>query len=83
MGETAEARSLYEEVIEGKTAQLGGTHTSTLQTEFNLAVLLEIIGDVATLQSLLKWLLPKFATTYGDAHASTEEVRAWLAEFTV
>eukprot|EP01046_Picozoa_sp_COSAG06_P128698 COSAG06_NODE_77644_length_114_cov_80.600000_1_plen_38_part_11 len=30
MGEVDAARKLYEEVIEGQTAQLGGSHTSTL-----------------------------------------------------
>ena len=44
LGETAEARRLYEEVIEGQTAQLGGSHSSTLTTKGNLALLLDEMG---------------------------------------
>ena len=40
MGERAEARRLYEEVVAGETAQLGPAHTSTLRTKYNLATLL-------------------------------------------
>jgi hypothetical protein len=40
MGEVDAARKLYEEVIEGETAQLGGSHTSTLTTKGNLVVVL-------------------------------------------
>ena len=32
LGETDAARTLYEEVIEGQTAQLGSSHASTLRT---------------------------------------------------
>ena len=35
MGEMDAARKLYEEVIEGKTAQTGGSHASTPSTKAN------------------------------------------------
>ena len=39
MGETDAARRLYEEVIEGFTAQLGGSHAYTLHAKSLLAEL--------------------------------------------
>ena len=40
------ARKLYEEVIEGQTAQLGASHTSTLITKGNLAILQSETGEM-------------------------------------
>jgi hypothetical protein len=47
MGEVAEARRLYEEVIAGETEQLGASHTGTLTTKCNLAGLLGDMGELA------------------------------------
>ena len=47
MGNTSEARRQTEDVIEGKTAQLGATHTSTLASKGNFAIFLANSGDVA------------------------------------
>ena len=80
MGETVEARRLYEEVIEGRTAQLGASHTTTLTSMYNLAVLLEVVGDEVALKPLLRRLVEGSAATRGAQHAKTVEVRDWLAE---
>ena len=47
LGEVAEARRLYEAVVEGCTQQLGAGHTYTLKAKMNLAILLQEQGEVA------------------------------------
>ena len=47
IGELAEARRMYEEVVAGQMAQLGPAHTNTLRTKGNLAVLLKEMGKRA------------------------------------
>jgi hypothetical protein len=79
-GEVDAARKLFEEVIEGETAQLGGSHTSTLQTMYNLAVLLENIGDTTALNALLVRLVEGNTVARGAEDPETVEVREWLAE---
>ena len=46
LGEVDAARKLYEEVIEGQTAQLGASHTETLRTKSNLAILQKNMGRI-------------------------------------
>ena len=46
MGEMDAARKLYEEVIEGQTAQLDGSHVDTLKTKGNLASLQGRMGEM-------------------------------------
>ena len=46
LGEMDAARKLFEEVIEGQTAQLGASHTSTLTTKGNLANLQKAMGEM-------------------------------------
>ena len=45
MGEQAEARRLYEEVMAGRTVQLGPAHLDTLRTKGSLAILLKEMGE--------------------------------------
>ncbi len=45
LGERDEARWLYTEVIDGRTAQLGAQHTDTLRAKTNLASLLKNLGE--------------------------------------
>eukprot|EP01046_Picozoa_sp_COSAG06_P078531 COSAG06_NODE_26124_length_621_cov_0.620690_1_plen_68_part_01 len=52
MGEVDAARKLLEEVVEGETAQLGGSHTSTLTPKGNLALLLQGMGEVDAARKL-------------------------------
>ena len=51
-GERAEARRLYEEVIAGRTEQLGPSHTQTLEAKNNLANLLKTLGKRAEARRL-------------------------------
>ena len=47
LGESAEARAMYEEVLAGYTAQLGATHARTLHAKTNLGILLQTMAEGA------------------------------------
>mgnify|MGYP001369817855 CR=1 FL=1 len=71
-GKTAEAEALYQEVIAGRTEHYGPTHTSTLTTKMNLALLLanegnkESNGQARSDEGRGRALLPGFsADTWG------------------
>ena len=74
MGETAEARRLYEEVIEGQTAQLGGSHTGTLQTRVNFAVFLANSGDLTASKLVLDELHDVSTEHHGTEHPMTQQI---------
>ena len=69
---------MYEEVIEGETAQLGASHTSTLLTKRNLAVMFENQGSALSL-AMAKALYEEVAAGrtehYGPTHDQTLAVQ--------
>ena len=71
------ARELFEEVIEGKTAQLGGSHASTLTTKCCLASLQQRIGEMDVARKL--YVLRAPPSSSGDASCRTKGAR--LAPF--
>ena len=79
LGETAEARRLYEEVIEGRTAQLGGSHSSTLTTRVNFAVFLVNTGDVLASKTMMDELLLIATEHHGADHPLSQRI-AGLAD---
>ena len=83
LDETAEARRLYEEVIEGQTAQLGGSHSSTLTTKGNLALLLEDLGETAEARRLYEEVIEGETAQLGGSHSSTLQTRVNFAVFLV
>eukprot|EP01047_Picozoa_sp_COSAG01_P076397 COSAG01_NODE_13401_length_1591_cov_0.839142_1_plen_273_part_00 len=79
MGEVDAARKLFEEVIEGQTAQLGGSHTSTLNTKSNMALLLEGIGEVDAARKLYEEVIEGHTAQLGGSHTSTLRTRTNFA----
>eukprot|EP01043_Picozoa_sp_COSAG02_P040733 COSAG02_NODE_3317_length_6950_cov_2.669683_9_plen_266_part_00 len=77
--ERAEARRLYEEVIEGQAAQLGGSHTSTLTTKGNLAILLKNMGETAEARRLYEEVIEGQTAQLGGSHTGTLTTKCNLA----
>ena len=79
VGEWAEARRLYEEVLAEETAQLGPTHPDTLLTKGNLATLLDEMGELAEARRLYEEVLAGQSAQLGPAHTSTLRTKNNLA----
>ena len=79
LGETDAARQLYEEVIAGQTAQLGASHTSTLVSKANLAVLLSAMGETDVARTLLEEAVEGATSQLGAAHPFTTFAKSQLA----
>ena len=71
LGESAEARTMYEEVVAGFTAQLGATHTSTLAAKMNLAILLKNLGESAEARTMYEEVVAGYTAQLGATHADT------------
>ena len=71
LGEMDAARKLYEEVIEGQTAQLGASHTSTLLSKSNLANLQNDMGEMDAARRLLEEAIQGFTAQLGASHQYT------------
>ena len=83
MGEVDAARKLYEEVIEGQTAQLGGSHTGTLTTKNNLALLVSNMGEVDAARKLYEEVIEGETAQLGGSHTGTLTTKgnlAWLLQ---
>ena len=80
LGEMDAARKLYEEVIEGQTAQLGASHTSTLVTKSNLAVLQKEMGEMDAARKLYEEAIQGFTAQLGASHQYTRFATSGLAE---
>ena len=74
------ARKLYEEVIEGFTAQLGASHTETLLTKSNLANLQQNMGEVDAARTVLEEVVEVSVAQLGDSHRFTQFAKAALAQ---
>ena len=74
------ARKLYEEVIEGQTAQLGGSHASTLLTKANLALLHKQMGEMDVARELFEEAAEGFMAQLGASHSWTVFATSNLAE---
>jgi hypothetical protein len=68
------ARKLYEEVIEGETAQLGGSHTGTLTSRRNFAAFLWNNGDEVLAKAIVDELLVIATEHHGSQHPLTQEL---------
>jgi hypothetical protein len=79
MGELAAALALYEEVVLGKTAQLGAGHTSTLRTKSNLATVLKDMDELASARALCEEVVAGLTEQLGAGHTSTLTAKAGLA----
>jgi hypothetical protein len=73
------ARRLYEEVIEGYTAQLGGQHTATLFAKSNLAVLLKNLGEHDEGRRLCEEVIEGYTAKLGGQHTDTLGAKKDLA----
>ena len=71
VGDRAEARRLYEEVVAGQTAQLGPAHANTLLTKGNLASLLDKMGEWAEARRVYEEVAAGQTVQLGPAHTST------------
>eukprot|EP01050_Picozoa_sp_SAG11_P004535 SAG11_NODE_292_length_11180_cov_6.023825_7_plen_723_part_00 len=71
LGDLAEARLLYDEVVAGFTERYGPTHASTLATKGELALLLQKTGELAEARRLFTEVVAGFTERYGPTHAST------------
>ena len=79
MGQFAEARRLYEEVLAGQTAQLGPAHTDTLVTKGNLATLLQKTGGWTEAQRLYEEVAAEQTAQLGPANSHTLLTKGNLA----
>ena len=79
LGEMDAARSLYEEVIEGQTAQLGASHTSTLTTKMNVAYMAQISGEKDVARKLYEEVAKGFKAQLGVSHSLTLYAESALA----
>jgi hypothetical protein len=66
---------VYTEVIAGRTEQLGGTHTRTLDAKYNMAGLMEAEGDVGEARRLYNECAAGYAQAYGEEHSETQDAR--------
>ena len=80
MGEVDAARKLYEEVIEGETAQLGGSHTSTLRSRINFAIFLANTGDVVGSKAMMDELLVIATEHHGAQHPLTQKIAGFVGQ---
>ena len=76
--ESSEARDLYEQVIAGYTSQLGADHTRTLDTKYNLVVLLETTGELEEAFRVCQDVVDGYALAYGAEHAETVDAKGML-----
>ena len=74
------ARKLYEEVIEGQTAQLGGSHADTLLTKAQLADLHKQMGEMDVARELFEEAAEGFTAQLGASHSWTVFATSNLAE---
>ena len=79
MGELAEARRMFEEVVPGQMAQLGPAHPDTLRTNGNLATLLQQLGELAEARRLYEQVVPGQSAQLGPGHVDTLNSKAELA----
>eukprot|EP01044_Picomonas_judraskeda_P015387 COSAG03_NODE_2568_length_2635_cov_42.630521_1_plen_196_part_10 len=79
LGEMDAARKLYEEVIEGQTAQLGASHTRTLVTKSNLADLQMEMGEMDAARKLYEEVIEGKTAQLGASHTSTLVTKSNLA----
>jgi hypothetical protein len=80
MGEVDAARKLYEEVIEGRTAQLGGSHTSTLTTKASLGHMLMGEGKIAESKAIMEEVAAGFLEQRGASHPDTKMYQGAVAQ---
>ena len=80
LGEMDAARKLYEEVIEGQTAQLGASHTSTLVAKRCLATLQQQMGEMDAARKLYEEVIEGFTAQLGASHQYTQFATASLAK---
>jgi len=79
MGKRAEARTLYEEVISGRTQTLGADHPKTLLTKRNLAVLLADVGEKTRAVALYEEAIDGYTKQLGADHSDTLRAKMNLA----
>eukprot|EP01046_Picozoa_sp_COSAG06_P035455 COSAG06_NODE_3815_length_4878_cov_7.893933_1_plen_286_part_10 len=79
MGEVDAARKLFEQVIEGQTAQLSGSHTGTLTTKGNLANLQRDMGEVDVARKLFDEVIEGQTAQLGGSHTGTLITKGNLA----
>jgi hypothetical protein len=84
IGDRAAARTLYTEVIAGRSANASegnpaGHGSSVLQPKMNLAILLDEVGEVGEARVLYAEAATGFAKEFGPAHADTLGAKMSLA----
>ena len=79
LGEGDEARRLYTEVIEGRTAQLGAQHPDTLTAKNNLACLLVDLGERGEARRLYMEVIEGYTVQLGAQHTDTLGAKLNLA----
>jgi tetratricopeptide (TPR) repeat protein len=84
LGEREKARPLYEEMIEGYTAQLGAQHKATLDAKNNLASLLVSLGEHDAARQLYEEeVIEGYTAQLGDQHTDTLRAKMNLASLLV
>lgn len=73
-----EARQMFQEMVQGLTAQLGTGHVDTVKAKMNLAILLVRSGKHEEALPLLEEAATGFATELGPADRLTEKAEETL-----
>lgn len=78
-GELSEARRLYQSSLRTLDAELGPTHSMTLNSRGNYALLLQHLGDYEGAESVQRRLLSASRERYGDISPEVARVQQNLA----
>jgi hypothetical protein len=79
LGRYEEAEALFREVLEARTAKLGGDHPDTLTTRYHMALLYQAMGRYGLAEPLFREVVEDSRRKLGPVHPDTVQRTQSLA----